>query len=710
MGFCFMVPLTRLGSMLLAGFLACSFPAVSRADPVLPSADPKAERVLVGTEDSEPEKAAARGRWQVQPTSVATLDRSAPMGWFWLAGGQGAWFDNGTIRARFETDGRVEATLLLRARADQGGRRLQRALGLRICGRFAWLVAVKNGRVRLLEHKVLIKQGKRQAIEVIVNAFGPHLVASLYDAKSREHLATISAHDVPGRAGAVGLMAGCNRNKPAARTTWLATRPACSSIPVGQPEGPPVVVWSPSSQDAQIAEKVEAAIELETSSDKPAVTTWRTDPIGLETLFCAGHKLLRAATDLPWKYLDLALLKRMGRPPEQTPTGFRLEHSTKDPVLVEALLRGWSVRYPKRTRLEVLGKTRQGRPILALAVADDLEQASDRPAALINGAHHGDEVLSTEFVLDAIAQLVESEGEDMRRIRKQIVVWCVPLVNPDGLHAFVHDSIRAGRKNGRDLDGDGRRAIDEGVDLNRNYPFQWGQLRKGSSRDSRFYRGPKPASEPETQAMIRLADREHFVASLSYHMGTVAILAPYTIDRVENPKPNEAWLVAEQVARELDPLPNGKTFTVRRKLYSVDGVDQDWLRHAHGTLALLVEGSPWPPPLEVKRRTSIVRAVRSTWKDLLIRFLDGPSLSARVRTPDGNPARVEVRLLDQALKAGELWTTRARDGRFDRFLPQAGTVRVGLFKDGKLLLERSLDVGDERVRVELELPASGRGN
>ncbi|KAG7339215.1 zinc carboxypeptidase [Nitzschia inconspicua] len=45
-----------------------------------------------------------------------------------------------------------------------------------------------------------------------------------------------------------------------------------------------------------------------------------------------------------------------------------------------------------------------------------------------------------------------------------------------------------------------------GVDLNRNYPFQWG-MDDGSSVDacSPFARGSKPASEPETQAVIDYA-------------------------------------------------------------------------------------------------------------------------------------------------------------------------------------------------------------
>src|SRR5690606_35671994 len=104
---------------------------------------------------------------------------------------------------------------------------------------------------------------------------------------------------------------------------------------------------------------------------------------------------------------------------------------------------------------------------------------------------------------------------------------------------------------------------------------------------NRYYRGPAPASEPETQAMMRLAQSERFAGSISFHTGTLAILAPYTIPRVKNPTPNEAWTVAEQIAKEITGHPEGLV-PVKKNLYAVDGTDQDWFRNTHGTLALLV--------------------------------------------------------------------------------------------------------------------------
>ena len=78
----------------------------------------------------------------------------------------------------------------------------------------------------------------------------------------------------------------------------------------------------------------------------------------------------------------------------------------------------------------------------------------------------------------------------------------MPVANPDG-YDYTFDDDRLWRKNLRDNDGDGQVAIGDGVDLNRNFPTRWGYDDEGSSPDpsSDTYRGPAPASEPETQAL-----------------------------------------------------------------------------------------------------------------------------------------------------------------------------------------------------------------
>jgi hypothetical protein len=385
--------------------------------------------------------------------------------------------------------------------------------------------------------------------------------------------------------------------------------------------------------------------------------------------------------------------------------------SPRSPEAVAARLNDLHQRFPADTQLVELGKSHEGRPILALAIAEGLQPQDERPAMLLNGAHHGGEVLSIDIVLDAIDVLLgQAEPELASRVqplRQQMVIWCVPIVNPDGVYAVLHELSRSDRKNARDNNHNGRIDEGDGVDLNRNYPFRFGALgEKGSSSDPRseHYRGPAAASEPETQAMMELARRERPVASVSYHTGSVAVLAPYTIDGCKNPEANEAWQVAEWIVGQLPHHPQDRDFVLKRNLYPVDGTDQDWLRHELGTLALLVESARHSAGSSDERR-AIVAAVRPTWLLLFERFLLGPSLSLQVQSDVGSPLAAEVRLVEQQLHEGEAWTTRPRDGRCHRFLPGPGSYTVQVAAEGYAPVQQVVEV--QSGRRELTVTVSG---
>lgn len=677
--------------------LALLLAASPAAAAIVPDFDPRIEDVIVGPK-IVPRSPQMVGEWRARPGHLAPQTGAK----YWLVNAQGQTISNGTLRARFDNPKGVDVAILFRAEGAPDGN-IAKGYGLAIWGSNAALIAFHDGRANSL-NRVRLSGGRVAKLEVVLTLLDRHLLANIYDADSGKLLSNLSSSEIPPGTGAIGVWAGksWSRDSP---LTLLSTRPACQDLPDNPGGGPAHVV-----QVAEVA-GVNAAdwgTPLQRFPGRPPTVALRMGPVGVERAYCEGPELMDVTNELPWKFVDPAYRKYSKRGPVHRGRGFDLTKSYKNFAMVNDLLKAWHKAFPKRTLLREIGRSRQGRPIMAIAIADDVQPDDPRPSVLLNGTHHGNEPLSTEFVLDAIQDLVEPERlRELSAIRRHLVVWAVPVVNPDGNWGFFETTKRLGRKNGRDLDGDGRWTMRDGVDLNRNYPYKWGALgERGSQSEplSRYYRGDRPGSEPEVQAVMALADRERFAASISYHTGTVAVLAPYTIDDLQNPTPNPAWTVAEEIVRGLPPHPDGKRFEVARQLYSVDGTDQDWHRHTHGTLALLVEGVRLTPK-DIRKREPIVRAVRPLWSRLFNRYLEGPSITGKVTDRKGRPVHAEVRIREMTLREGERWMTRCRDGHYDRFLSEPGRYTLEVNATGMAPFPVEVYARQhERIVVDVQLP------
>lgn len=664
---------------------------------IVPDFDPRIEDIIVGPKQV-PRSARSVGPWGMRPGHLVPR----PGAKYWLVESQGQAIANGTLRARFDNPKGVDMALLFRADGDAKGQ-ITKGYGLALWGNNAAIVAFHDGRAASLKRERLKLRGADR-VEVVMTILDRHLLANIYDADSGKLLLNLSVSEIPPGTGAVGVWAGkgWQRGSP---MTLFSSRPACQDVPSNPGGGPAHVV--------QVAEVAGVKVSdwgtpLQRFPGKPPTVALRMGPVGVERAYCEGPELMDVTNELPWKFVDPAYRKYSKRGPVRTGRGFDLTRSYKNVKMVNDLLRAWHQRFPQRTLLREIGRSRKGRPILALAIADGVKPGDPRPSVLLNGTHHGNEPVSTEFVLDAIQQLVERDRpRGLRAIRRHLVVWAVPMVNPDGNWGFFENTKRLGRKNGRDLDGDGRWTMRDGVDLNRNYPFKWGALgERGSQSEplSRYYRGDRPGSEPEVQAMMALADRERFAASISFHTGTVAVLAPYTIDDLRNPSPNEAWSVAEEIVEGLPRHPDGKRFEVAKQLYSVDGTDQDWHRHTHGTLALLVEGVR-RTPRNMRQRDALVRAARPLWIRLFNRYLQGPSITGKVTDQKGRPVHAEVRIREVTQREGERWMTRCRDGQYDRYLAKPGRYTLEVRARGFAPFPVAVYAKQhERVVVDIQLP------
>ncbi len=234
----------------------------------------------------------------------------------------------------------------------------------------------------------------------------------------------------------------------------------------------------------------------------------------------------------------------------------------------EDVLRQMADQRPDLFSLSPLGTTVQGRTIWLMSVTGPGDP-SDRARILLDGAHHGDEVIGSESLTRFLLQIHEEYDTDpsLQAVLDHVVVDVVPIVNVDGVAHVPQCSFYADcRKNAN------------GVDLNRNYPDHWGGSGSSGSPGSAIYRGPEPLSEPETQALSGLLDERDYALHASFHSGAEVILWPYGWTTA--PPPEEA--VYKELGDELTDLtgvPHGQISTA---LYLASGTTVD---QAYGSAA-----------------------------------------------------------------------------------------------------------------------------
>ena len=132
----------------------------------------------------------------------------------------------------------------------------------------------------------------------------------------------------------------------------------------------------------------------------------------------------------------------------------------------------------------VIGHTVKGRPIRAWRLGDPASPVK----AVFVGAIHGNEA-SPSRILEDLRDGAPVTGAD---------IWVVPYLNRDGF-------ARHTRKNAR------------GVDLNRNFPVRWVR------QDGAYESGRRPASEPETRAIMRFLKAVQPSYVVSFHQPLLGV-------------------------------------------------------------------------------------------------------------------------------------------------------------------------------------------
>ena len=228
--------------------------------------------------------------------------------------------------------------------------------------------------------------------------------------------------------------------------------------------------------------------------------------------------------------------------------------------LLALCVQGLTARYPFLTQ-RTLVKTRFGRPVTLLRLG------SGQRSVLYNASHHANEWITTPVLLKfmedyaaAVAAGGTIFGQDAAALFRRTQLYCVPMVNPDGVD-LVTGAILRGSEAFEEAEAiaarypaipfpDGWKANLSGVDLNLNYPAGWEQARElkyalgFTGPAPRDFVGRAPLDQPESAAMARLTRTVDPRLTLSYHTQGEVIYWKYL-----DLEPVGARHIGEQFAR-----------------------------------------------------------------------------------------------------------------------------------------------------------------
>jgi len=253
------------------------------------------------------------------------------------------------------------------------------------------------------------------------------------------------------------------------------------------------------------------------------------------------------------------------------------------------------------SELQYLGESYEGRPIYAVKLSDNPNSDENEPEVLYTGLHHAREPMSYMNLFYYMYWLVENYNieDEATALLNNREMWFIPMVNPDGLVYNQGINLNGGgmqRKNHRNTCSSNDDQYDwDGIDLNRNYSYQWAFDDEGSSPDlcSQTYRGSAPFSEPETQIIRDFVEDHDFPIVLNYHSyGNLLIHPLGYIAGLLPPEPDLS--IFREFGDEMTMYNNYLMGTgIETVGYTVNGEACDWMYGEHGIYAYTPEIGMW---------------------------------------------------------------------------------------------------------------------
>lgn len=180
----------------------------------------------------------------------------------------------------------------------------------------------------------------------------------------------------------------------------------------------------------------------------------------------------------------------------------------------DSIMRTYANSFPSLCRLDTIGTSILGRPLLVLKISDNVTADEDEPEVFYTSTMHGNEIAGYVLLLRLAGYMLSNYHSDgtIRYLADNLEIWINPLANPDGTYNNG-DNITAPVRNNSN-----------GYDLNRNFPDP---------------ETPAGVIQKENREMIRFLSERRFVLSANFHTGAEVVNYPW--DRWERAHADEEW-------------------------------------------------------------------------------------------------------------------------------------------------------------------------
>lgn len=327
----------------------------------------------------------------------------------------------------------------------------------------------------------------------------------------------------------------------------------------------------------------------------------------------------QASNDVSFRNNDACLEET---PMYDTPTNFNLGSMGGFFTYQEMLdiLDDMAAQYPDLISVkQAIGSitTHEGNPIYWIKVSDNPNVDENEPEVLYTALHHAREPMSLSQMIFFLWHILENyaTNPEIQYLVDETELYFIPCINPDGYLYNQSTNPQGGglwRKNRRN------NGSSFGVDLNRNYGYEWAYDNTGSSPNSfsDTYRGPSAFSEPETQAVRDFCDAHEFVIALNYHSHGNLLIHPWGFSDMDTDD-----------ALTFDGLGEGLTLCNHYFVgtgtetvgYTVNGDSDDWMYGEATTKPSILTYTPevgpsfWPPSNEI-----IDLSKQNVWQNLMV--------------------------------------------------------------------------------------------